>query len=247
MPSERQELDKNNPWWGEHVHRYEYTIEKYINNNARVLDIACGTGFGTELIAKSSSNEIIGGDISDEAIEFCSKNLSGSNLKFQQMDGTQLPFEDNYFDVITSFETIEHTTEFDQMIKEFKRTTKQGGLIVLSTPNFVINSPSGVVTNPFHTQEWDYEGFVRLLDTHFKDYTLFGQQYIRYSKKSIAYAFETLLLKRGFRKTPLSLQNKIMKIAGAEGIYPTEKEYAFVGNKEEILKCKTFYVVCKNR
>src|SRR5690554_5945827 len=176
MSSERQELDTRNPWWGEHVHRYNYSLKHFIKKTDRVLDIACGTGFGSELIAKHTQNDVVGGDIAQEAIDFCQANLKQSNLKFQKMDGTQLPFDDNYFDVITSFETIEHTTAYDEMIKEFRRTTKQDGVIILSTPNFVINSPTGVVTNPFHTQEWDYEEFVKLLNRHFNKYELFGQK-----------------------------------------------------------------------
>lgn len=246
MSSERQELDTSNPWWGEHVHRYNYSLKHFIKKTDRVLDIACGTGFGSELIAKHTQNDVIGGDIAQDAIDFCQANLNQSNLKFQQMDGTQLPFEDNYFDVITSFETIEHTTAYDEMIKEFKRTTKQDGLIVLSTPNFVINSPTGEVTNPFHTQEWNYEGFVDFLNKHFNKYELFGQKYSRYNKKNMAYQVENLLLKRGVRKMPLTMQNKIMKAVGQQSVYPTAEDFEMVTGKEEIMKCKTFYVVCRN-
>jgi|SRR5690554_857571 len=246
MASERQDLDNENPWWGEHIHRYNFTIKNYIQKTDKVLDIACGTGFGTDLLAENSNAEIIGGDISDEAIEFCENNLSRNNLKFQKMDGTQLPFKDGHFDAITSFETIEHTTDFDAMIKEFKRTTKIGGHIILSTPNFVINSPTGVVTNPFHTQEWDYDQFLELLNGHFKNYELFGQKYVRYTKLSIALGLESLLLKRGIRKAPLKWQNNIMKLAGQPGVYPTGNDFEMVKSKDEILKCKTFYVVVRN-
>jgi|SRR5690554_4223763 len=246
MASERQALEVKSPWWGEHVHRYNYSLKHFIKKTDRVLDIACGTGFGTDLIAKHSENDVIGGDISDEAIEFCKNSLSRKNLSFHHMDGTKLPFEDGHFDAITSFETIEHTTEFHKMISEFKRTTKKKGLIILSTPNFIINSPSGVVTNPFHTQEWNYDDFVELLNTHFNKYELFGQKYSRYSKKNMAYRIENLLLQRGIRKMPLKWQNSIMKIAGQEGVYPNVKDYEMVKDKKEILKCKTFYVVCWN-
>ena len=46
MSSERQDLDRDNPWWGEHVHRYDYTITHFAKKEDKVLDIAYGTGFG---------------------------------------------------------------------------------------------------------------------------------------------------------------------------------------------------------
>ena len=244
MSSERQEINKISPWWGEHLHRYEEVI-KSLSGNETILDIACGTGFGTHLLSTRSNGKIFGGDLSLEAITLCKNSWNNDNLSYEIMDGTKLKFEDNTFDVVVSFETIEHTTSFNEMIKEFKRILRPKGKIYLSTPNIKINSPSGVVTNPFHTQEWNYEEFNYILNKHFDSFKLFGQQYSRYNSKSLAYHVEKLLYKKGVRKIPILIQDKIINIFGQDSIYPNPDDYIMTSESEEIEKCKTFFVICK--
>jgi 2-polyprenyl-3-methyl-5-hydroxy-6-metoxy-1,4-benzoquinol methylase len=241
MSSERQELNEVSPWWGEHVHRYNEVI-KQLKGKEDILDIACGTGFGSNLLASKINGNVIGGDLSSETIELCKNFWNASNLSFQVMDGTQLKFEDNTFDVVVSFETIEHTTAFNEMITEFKRVIKKGGKLFISTPNRLINSPSGIVTNPYHTQEWYYKEFVELLEVHFDTYQLFGQKYTRYNNSSLAEKVENLLYMRGIRKIPIIIQDYIMNAFGQPSMYPTENDYDMVLDPSEILQCKTFFV-----
>lgn len=244
MSSERQEINKVSPWWGEHLHRYEEVL-KSLSGNEIILDMACGTGFGTHLLSTNSSGKVYGGDLSSEAIKLCQKTWNNDNLSYEIMDGTKLKFEDNTFDVVVSFETIEHTTSFNEMIKEFKRVVRPKGKIYLSTPNIKINSPSGIVTNPFHTQEWNYEEFNYILYKHFDSFKLFGQQYSRYNSKSLAYHVEKLLYKKGVRKIPILVQDKIINIFGQDSIYPNSDDYIMTSESEVIEKCKTFFVICK--
>src|SRR5688572_11951093 len=98
MSSERQEIDTKTPWWGEHHHRY-LEVLKHLGNDDRVLDIACGNGYGTNLISKHIRQEVTGGDISPSTIEQCKKNFPENNrLRFEMMDATQLPFKNDIFD-----------------------------------------------------------------------------------------------------------------------------------------------------
>ena len=244
MASERQEINTVSPWWGEHLHRYEEVI-KSLSGNETILDIACGSGFGTHLLSTHSTGKVFGGDLSTEAINLCDNSYNKDNLSYEIMDGTKLKFEDNTFDVVVSFETIEHTTRFHEMIKELKRVIKPNGIIYLSTPNIKINSPTGIVTNPYHTQEWDYKEFCKIINKHFNSHKIFGQKYNRYkNKKNIAFYIEKLLYKRGIRKTPISIQNKIINVFGQKAIYPCSKEFVMTDNISEIKKCKTFFVIC---
>ena len=244
MSSERQEINKVSPWWGEHLHRYEEVL-KPLSGNETILDIACGSGFGTHLLSTSSTGKVYGGDLSSKAINLCQKTWNKDNLSYGIMDGTQLRFEDNTFDVVVSFETIEHTTRFNEMIQELKRVVKPNGTIYLSTPNIKVNSPSGIVTNPYHKQEWDYTEFTKILKTHFSKFKLYGQQYSRHNKKGIAYTIENLLYKRGLRKLPNTTQNNIMKLFGHDTIYPSIDDYTMVNSPEMIARCKTFFCICK--
>ena len=162
MSSERQLDDTNNPWWGEHIHRYEEASGIIGKESRKILDIACGTGFGSNYLA-SLGHTVVGADISKDAIDECNNKYHSDRLIYKVIDGLNIPYENEYFDVVVSFETIEHTTEFKRMLQEFKRVIKQDGLVIISTPNFIINSPKGIIINPYHTQEWTYRELEQIL------------------------------------------------------------------------------------
>lgn len=249
MSSERQLDNTNNPWWGEHLHRYEEAAKLINKPNAKILDIACGSGFGSNYLAKLGY-QVIGGDLSHDVVLDCSNKYKLDNLEFKQIDGTQIPFEDKFFDVVISFETIEHTTEFQKMLNEFKRVVKKDGIIILSTPNFLINSPGGKIINKYHTQEWIYEDFLKLLNSTYSDVDLMGQEYVRYKNQTsltfkIGRFFEETLYRRGFRKIPISLQDFIITMFIGQPMYPLSSNYSFTKNINEIKNCKTFFAICK--
>lgn len=246
MSLERQEDNTNNPWWGEHLNRYEEAL-RFLPTNGKILDIACGSGFGSNFLSEKGY-DVIGGDISGEAIEACKKKYTSN--KFEVCDGTKLSFENETFDSVVSFETIEHTTAFNEMLEEFKRVTKKSGVVLISTPNIVINSPSGKVTNPFHTQEWNYEDLQKILKRHFPYVDLYGQQYNRYKNKAklnfrLGNILENFLYQRGVRKLPVTIQDALMKMTISQPMYPMSSNYELVSDINEVVKCKTFFAVCK--
>jgi ubiquinone/menaquinone biosynthesis C-methylase UbiE len=247
MSSERQADHADNPWWGEHVHRYLEAI-KLIQGKSKVLDIACGTGFGSFLLAEKGFH-VTGADISEDTIKACAAKYKHANLNFIAADGTKLPFADETFDAVISFETIEHTKAFREMLSEFKRVTKNNGLVIISTPNILVNSPDGVVRNPYHTQEWNYKELDILLKEIFPEVKISGQEYIRYRKKKFRMALgqmaENFMYLRGVRKLPLSLQNAVMKMLINKPMYPLADDYALTNETDQIIKCKTFFAICR--
>jgi ubiquinone/menaquinone biosynthesis C-methylase UbiE len=250
MSSERQLLEEKSPWWAEHIHRYYSVIEKMTGTEI-VLDIACGTGFGSNMLAEKASR-VIGGDIDSSIIALNKKEWQRNNLDFQILDATQLPFEDETFDILVSFETIEHSKEYDAMLNEFKRVTKPGGLLFISTPNIYVNSPSGIVTNPFHTQEFTPEAFNSLIfDKNFTHYKLIGQLYNRYLHQNslnykLANLFESLFYMRGFRKIPIATQDFFINLLIQKKQYPSANDYIWTENMQEIeRKCVTQMVICR--
>lgn len=80
MSSERQTLEQKTPWWGEHVYRYEQVLP-YIKLSDKIIDIACGTGYGSNLLAQYTQGPVIGGDISQETITFCKNHWKNSHEK----------------------------------------------------------------------------------------------------------------------------------------------------------------------
>ncbi|MFM8409577.1 MAG: class I SAM-dependent methyltransferase, partial [Alphaproteobacteria bacterium] len=217
----------------------------------RVLDLACGTGYGTAVLAERAA-EVIGGDVDVEAIESIDSSFpENPQVRFEVMDGTKLPFSDARFDVVVSFETIEHTRDYEAMLDEFRRVIKPGGLFFVSTPNRLVQSPDGIIHNPFHTQEFTPDEFRALLDKRFASVKVYGQEYVRYKDRSglrwtVAAMLEKLQYRRGVRKMPLSIQNTFMRLLIAKGQYPDVEDYR-MNDDPRVLResCITQFAICR--
>lgn len=159
----------------EHYHRY--AMAKDIVRSKRVLDVACGEGFGTSLLADVAYSAT-GVDISDEAIRHASTKYLKPNLVFQQGSAAALNFPDQSFDVVVSFETLEHLAEQDQMLAEIRRVLTVDGLLLISTPNRPIYSEESGEHNSFHVKELDFAELDALLKSHFQRTEYFGQRLV---------------------------------------------------------------------
>ena len=171
-----EEKNEHQTLYEEHIARYEYALQ-FIKFEDRVLDMACGTGYGSALIVgRKEKVEVWGGDISQAAIESARQNYSAeSRLHFQVIDAQQiLPFEDNWFDVVISFETIEHLKNYRQFVQEIKRVLKPGGKFILSTPNKRATKQLAI-KNPFHIKEFDL-GELKQLLAGFGKVKFYGQR-----------------------------------------------------------------------
>jgi ubiquinone/menaquinone biosynthesis C-methylase UbiE len=249
MSSERQPIESAGRWWGEHVHRYNEAL-LHINPDDTVLDIACGTGFGTDIIAGKTRAKVIGGDIAKGAIDECRRHWQKDNLEFRVLDGTKLDFPDGYFNKIVSFETIEHTGQYREMVAEFARVLKPGGQLILSTPNRDVSSPDGVIENPFHIQEFTYEELQQVLSASFPEVRISGQRYIRYDKKSagrrIGKFFEKLFLSFGIRKLPYGWRSGFMNFFFGYPLYPRETDFILEKDIKRLKKeCPVQFAICK--
>lgn len=152
--------------------RYVF-CKKFAPKNGLILDFGCGCGYGTYLLARNSF--AIGVDINREAIEFARRNYKG-NLQFIVGGIDQLKkFEDKSFDLVCSFEVIEHLDEPSQFFGEAKRILKKGGHLILSTPNRLIHSPDGVIRSQYHLREYDPRELEEILVPYFRNIIIFGQ------------------------------------------------------------------------
>ena len=158
----------------EHVNRYVFARD--LVKNKKVLDVACGAGYGTVLLAESAA-EVFGVDISEEAVLYAKENYSAKNVNFIAADVEKLPFENDFFDVVVSFETIEHVDEKKQekFLSEVKRTLKRDGIFVISTPNKEIYKNRG--ENHFHVSEFTFDEFKKVLESNFKNVKMFAQKF----------------------------------------------------------------------
>ncbi|MGD9265032.1 MAG: class I SAM-dependent methyltransferase, partial [Lysobacterales bacterium] len=117
----------------EHWHRY--VVARRFCEAKTVLDVACGEGYGSHMLA-AVANHVTGVDISEDAVAHATGQYGGrENLEFIQGDCEKLPLPDNSVDVAVSLETIEHLEAQEAFVGELRRVLKPGGLLVMSSPN----------------------------------------------------------------------------------------------------------------
>jgi 2-polyprenyl-3-methyl-5-hydroxy-6-metoxy-1,4-benzoquinol methylase len=154
----------------DHTERY-YFAKKYIHG--LVLDAACGSGYGTKILAEKKNVRIYGLDISDQAIQYARTTYKSKKIIFSKTSVMNLPFGDKSVDTVVSFETLEHVTNYKKFISEVGRVLKPEGVFVISTPNILVN---GGTANPHHVKELSEIEFVDILQKNFSSVTLFGQK-----------------------------------------------------------------------
>ncbi|APU32463.1 hypothetical protein UYA_23060 [Ectopseudomonas alcaliphila JAB1] len=124
----------------------------------------------------SVAGSVVGVDISEDTIFHASSTYEKSNLTFLQGSVAKLALPDDSFDVIVSFETIEHLAEQGQMLAEIRRVLCAGGVLIISSPNRPIYSEESGEHNEFHVKELDFREFDELLRMHFPKVDYFGQR-----------------------------------------------------------------------
>lgn len=148
----------------DHFARYQF-LKKMVRNSV-ILDVACGTGYGTKIIKKLGAKSVYGLDISKESIKYAKKNYAAPGIKYFLGSADKMPFIDEFFDLVVSFETIEHLN--DQVrtnyLKEIHRVLKSKGILVISTPNKNITSPfTKQPLNKYHFREYQWPEFLKIL------------------------------------------------------------------------------------
>lgn len=162
--------------WNEHVARYLFAAR--LARQKRVLDIACGTGYGAGELATTAAM-VVGIDRAPEAILYAQSHYQRPNLTYLQASARALPFPDSSFDLVTAFEVIEHLADWQQLLAEARRLLRAGGQFVVSTPNklYYAQSREQAGPNPFHEHEFTYEEFEAALREYFPAVTLFVQNH----------------------------------------------------------------------
>ena len=154
----------------EHIARYNSTLRR-IKSNDVIIDLGCGTGYGTHLLSMVTHNLVYGIDISKEAIDYAKHYYSRDNIKYLNMDIEKLDF-DVLADVIISFEVIEHINP-DLFFESVKNHLKPDGTLIFSTPivQVAVEKPE----NSFHLFEWTLEQLMQQITSRFKHLELFEQ------------------------------------------------------------------------
>lgn len=159
--------------WYEHFHRYVFA--RGLVTGRKVLDAACGEGYGSALLATEALS-VTGVDLSAEAIRHAQSRYVAGNLEFVAGDCVQLPFEDAEFDTVVSFETLEHLEDHHGLMAEFRRVLKPEGFLLLSTPDKAVYTDQQQNENEFHLRELYRNEFEALCQNYYPACRLWGQK-----------------------------------------------------------------------
>jgi SAM-dependent methyltransferase len=169
------------PWSGdmitgyEHVHRY--LLAAHYARDRRVLDISCGEGYGTSMLAQVA-RFVVGVDIDAATIAHARARHGKENTAFIRADAEHFALAAGSVDVAVSFETIEHFEEHTSFLNAIKTSLAPNGILLVSTPNIRTYRSESDQSNPFHKRELGRAEFLRLLGGHFKHIQFYGQRLV---------------------------------------------------------------------
>ena len=159
---ERIEAHRSDIAFDEHLARYRFATQQL--HPGRILDMACGTGYGTDLLANIDGAWVIGADVDVQSV--CMAKAEYRESRFSVASGTALPFHDNVFQSIISLETIEHIQDDEGYLQELARVLADDGVCLISTPNRAY-SESRHIINPYHVREYLADELCDLLERYF--------------------------------------------------------------------------------
>lgn len=152
----------------QHIMRYVFASTLVAGKT--VLDIACGAGYGASHFVACGAKEVVGVDLSKNAVAYARNQYSKKGLHLLQGNAVFLPLRDRSFDMVVSFETIEHINEYEEYLEEMKRVLKPQGTFICSTPNIAYTQ------HPYyHVKEFRPAEFFDLLENHFDYVQRYGQ------------------------------------------------------------------------
>jgi SAM-dependent methyltransferase len=161
------DVPEENYWYRRHVAVYEWIADRCLGQ--RVVDLACGEGYGSDLLARSAA-EVTGVDANPEAYEHARARYARPNLSFER--GLVEDF-DREVDAVVFLQTIEHVHEPDRLLD---RISEVAPVAYISTPNRLTLAPPDAEKsdNPWHLREYDQAQYRALLEPHFRSVELLG-------------------------------------------------------------------------
>jgi SAM-dependent methyltransferase len=216
----------------EHLARYEFASSFVKGKN--VLDVACGTGYGAAMLMSAGATDVCGVDLSREAIEAATRNYAASGIRFIVGNAEEFSLSER-FDVVVSFETIEHLPNPEKFLSNVVDHLVPDGTFLVSTPSRQNGTIDTKPSNPFHVREWNPAEFRTLLVRSLSDVTFYAQ-------------YE--LVKRPFPYSR-TLQRKILRFTHPGSVAELDRYSVTLSPPPTpaLLPCTMAYIVavCKNR
>ncbi len=215
------------------IHESAYNQAVRLAAGKVVLDLGCNTGYGTGTLG-SSAKKAVGVDVSEKALAYARKNFASANVEFTQVNGITLPFADSEFDMITSFQVIEHIVDYDGYLGPLKRVMKPDGFAMFTTPNGQIRLDPGMKPwNKFHVREFSHIELEELLRKYFQYVKILGLDArdplrgvevtrVQIARENARKDSKSLLRRTLKKYLPESLQNSLKALIKGKKSVPSE-------------------------
>jgi SAM-dependent methyltransferase len=165
------DVPEENYWYRRHLAVYEWIAALVAGR--RVVDMACGEGYGSDVLAAAGAASVVGVDANPEAHEHARLRYLRPNLRFERdlVESFAEPC-----DVVVFLQTIEHVEDAGAILEHFNSMLEPGGVAYVSTPNLLTLAPPGAEKseNPWHVREYRAGEFRRLCEAHFGRVELLG-------------------------------------------------------------------------
>jgi SAM-dependent methyltransferase len=165
------DVPEENYWYRRHLVVYEWIAARL--GGKRVVDMACGEGYGSDLIAAEGAAMVTGVDANPETHEHARMRYLRPNLRFARdlVESFTEPC-----DAVVFLQTIEHVQDPGAILEHFKSMLEAGGTVYVSTPNLLTLAPPGAEKsdNPWHVKEYREEEFRGLCEAHFDEVEMLG-------------------------------------------------------------------------
>lgn len=168
------DVPEENYWYRRHLVVYEWIAARLAAREGlpRVVDLACGEGYGTAVLARHAA-EAVGVDANPEAHEHAARRYVGANIRFER---TLVETFNEPTDVVTFLQTIEHVQDPDAILQRIAHLIGADGEAYVSTPNLLTLAPEGAEKseNPWHVKEYRAAEYRELLERNFGRVEIFG-------------------------------------------------------------------------